>query len=211
VAAAATGKADQRDALKQADGFFARLAALVSIEVLPGRDDPTNLSLPQLPLHPHLFPRVREQSGTFKSVSNPYSCELDGASFLGHSGQPVEDLLRCTDITEPLDALSLCLDGRHLAPTAPDTLPTQPFTEADPFIIDAPPRVLFSGGHARVGHRWRDGDARSADDGAGTMCICVPAFHRQRSIVFVNLRDPRDVRVETFEGEPNSEAPPQVA
>lgn len=75
---------------------------------------------------------------------------------LGHSGQPVKDMQRSMAM-EPLDALEISLRARHLAPTAPDTLPTQPFEDADPFVLEATPHVLFSGGHERAQHRWHGG------------------------------------------------------
>ena len=75
---------------------------------------------------------------------------------LGHSGQPVKDMQRSMAM-EPLDALEMSLRARHLAPTAPDTLPTQPFEDADPFVLEATPHVLFSGGHERAQHRWHGG------------------------------------------------------
>ncbi|CAK9114621.1 DNA polymerase delta subunit 2 (Pol31 polymerase delta subunit) [Durusdinium trenchii] len=101
------------------------------------------------------------------------------------------DLLRCAKL-EPLEALEKCLEARHLAPTAPDTLPTQPFEETDPFVIDAVPHVLFSGGHDKFASKWH-----SSGQG-GTQCICVPAFWKHPAIVLVNLRDPKDLRLEEF-------------
>mmetsp|Transcript_44631 Transcript_44631/g.142246 ORF Transcript_44631/g.142246 Transcript_44631/m.142246 type:complete len:307 (-) Transcript_44631:340-1260(-) len=182
-----------KGALGEADAFFARLAASMRVEVMPGRGDPTSLSLPQLPLHPHLFKQVRE-CRNFRSVTNPYECQLDGVNVLGHSGQPVEDLLRCTQLGSPLEALATCLGVSHLAPTAPDTLETQPFTVGDPFVMGEVPHVLFSGCHERAEHQWQ---ASSRGEG-GTLCVCVPAFCRQPALVLVNLRNPRDVHVQLF-------------
>merc|ERR1712176_1026761 len=110
---------------------------------MPGRNDPTNLSLPQMPLHPHLFHKLKGCCG-FKSVSNPYECRVGNLNILGHAGQPVEDLLRCTRLQMPLEALATCIDALHLAPTAPDTLATQPYLDDDPFVIDTVPHILFS-------------------------------------------------------------------
>merc|ERR1711983_222607 len=123
-------------------------------DVMPGISDPTNYSLPQMPLHPHFFRRVRNAAmpGFFKSVSNPYKCNVDNLSILGHSGQPVEDLLRCTRIRVPLEALKTTLEASHLAPTAPDTLATKPCFNLDPFIMNPVPHVLFSGGHDQEAH-----------------------------------------------------------
>lgn len=180
-------------ALDEADAFLSELGSVLPVDVMPGRHDPTNLSLPQTALHTHLFRQLRGCTGV-KLVGNPYECTMEGLRILGHSGQPVEDLLRCTKLRSPADALELCLEGRHLAPTAPDTLEAQPFQDADPFVIGQAPHILFSGGHARAEQRWRS----CASSNSGTLCLCVPAFHRQLSVVLVSMHNPSDVRVVNF-------------
>merc|ERR1712232_572493 len=42
-------------AVNGADEFLSRLASAVPVHVMPGRSDPTNLTLPQMALHPYLF------------------------------------------------------------------------------------------------------------------------------------------------------------
>jgi DNA polymerase delta subunit 2 len=177
--------------ITEADNMFSQLAEKLSVEVLPGRKDPTNLSMPQMPLHPYLF-RTAKKSTNFKSVSNPYQCNVGELRLMGHSGQPTQDLLRCTSMKSPLEALATSLDACLLAPTAPDTLGTQPFSEDDPFIIEKVPQILFSGGHDQLEFEWR-----SSSNG-GTLCMCVPAFHHKPVVVLVNLADPKDVRVQDF-------------
>jgi len=194
-----------------ADELFHRIAQVIPIDLLPGANDPTNASLPQTPLHPHLFPHAR-RSGKFRSVSNPFECCLDGLRLLGHSGQPVHDLLHCTRLSSPLEALALCLDSLHLAPTAPDTLAAPPFANHDPFVITEAPHVLFSGGHAKEAYRWKPVAAASHSSSignalVGTLCLCVPAFQERAVLALVNMRDPRDVRLLNFD-EPSTCQPP---
>ena len=184
-------------AIAEADTLFARLAAAVPVEVMPGREDPTNPSLPQMPIYRALFQRVQASRGALRFVTNPFARDLEGTSLLGHAGQPLQDLARCTDLASPLDILELCLQARHLAPTAPDTLAAQPFDSFDPFVIDTRPHVFFSGGHSNASVAWR-GAPPSGFAEQGTLCICVPAFHLQRAIVLLNLSDRSDVRVEDF-------------
>lgn len=179
--------------LQEADSMFSQLAEKLAVDVLPGHKDPSNLSLPQMPLHPFFF-KTAQKCSQFKSVSNPYQCTLGDLEISGHSGQPVRDLLRCTSIPGPMQALTTCLDASLLAPTAPDTLVTQSFKEADPFIIEKAPQVLFSGGHDKAEYEMRT----TASGKSGTLCVCVPAFHKQPALILVNLRDPREVLVQNF-------------
>jgi len=179
--------------LEEVDATLVELASKVPVDVLPGRDEPTNLSLPQKSMLPHLFPRAQGCSG-LRLAGNPYEREVGGMRVLGHAGQPVTDILRCSSIAQPVHALTLTLEAMHLAPTAPDTLATQPFVESDPFILDAMPHLIFSGGHSRAAHEWR----ACARGDSGTQCVCVPSFDEHPAVVLINLRDPRDVRVIEF-------------
>ena len=54
------------------------------------------------------------------------------------------------------------LRWRHLAPTAPDTLPAIPLSEADPFILTASPAVFFVGCQPAYGTRLVTGAETSA-------------------------------------------------
>lgn len=185
------GEGGIKAALAQLEDLLASLVAEKAVRILPGKGEPTGAALPQLPFHRCLFRSLRSSNG-LKTASNPCSFSCGGVDVVGHSGQPVEDLLRCTGIGEPLEALQRCLEARHLAPTAPDTLATRPFEDADPFVLETMPHVLFSGCHMSAAHSWR------ASGEGGTQCICVPSFQIQPAIVLVNLADPRDVRVHEF-------------
>lgn len=179
--------------LEEVDATLVELASKVPVDVVPGRNEPTNLSFPQKAMLPHLFPRAQGCSD-LRLAGNPYEREVGGMRILGHAGQPVDDILRCSSMSQPIHALSLTLEAMHLAPTAPDTLATQPFVESDPFVLDTMPHFLFSGGHKQAAHEWR---ACMRGD-TGTQCVCVPSFHDHPAIVLINLRDPRDVRVKEF-------------
>lgn len=88
----------------------------------------------------------------------------------------------------PLDLLHNTLLWRHLAPTAPDTLPCYPFQETDPFVLDdaALPHLLFTGNARSYG-------SRLVADAAGAVrvrLVAVPAFWATGTAVLVNLRSP---------------------
>ena len=73
---------------------------------------------------------------TLKLCTNPHACEIDGAAFLGTSGQPIDDMQRylpADGAADRLDTLCNSLLCRHVAPTAPDTLGCYPYTDTDPF------------------------------------------------------------------------------
>mmetsp|Transcript_41840 Transcript_41840/g.75981 ORF Transcript_41840/g.75981 Transcript_41840/m.75981 type:complete len:604 (-) Transcript_41840:128-1939(-) len=187
----------QATILDDVDAFFATVSAHIPVDVMPGRSEPTNLSMPQMPLLQHFFQRSKGVEN-FKSHSNPYEQRVLLANeaivhILGHSGQPVDDILRCTQGLSPLQALLMCLEARHLAPSAPDTLPAQPFEDVDRFVIDSVPDVFFSGGHDKVEYQFVPHSRESSS--SGTLCVCVPAFHKKPSVVLVNMRNIRVVRV----------------
>ena len=71
--------------------------------------------------------------------------EIAGYTILGTSGQNVEDIMKNSSITDPLEALELILKWSHVAPTCPDTLGCFPYLENDPFVISDLPHVLFAG------------------------------------------------------------------
>jgi len=185
-------KATRLAAVTEADEFYSRLAEILPIELMPSRSDPTNLSLPQRPMNPGLFKRTRQMKD-FKCVTNPFETDIEGLRFLGHGGDPVKDVLRCTHIATAIEALETCLDARHMAPTAPDTLESAPSQSVDPFVIDEVPHVMFSGGHPKAEHKWCS--APGSADGVGTLCVCVPAFSSHPAVVTVGIRDPRNVTV----------------
>jgi hypothetical protein len=88
----------------------------------------------------------------------------------------------------PLDLLHNTLLWRHLAPTAPDTLPCYPFQESDPFVLDdgSLPHLLFTGNARAYGSRLV-GDAAGA---VRVRLVAVPPFWATGTAVLVNLRSP---------------------
>lgn len=56
-----------------------------------------------------------------------------------------------------LQLLSRVLEWGHLAPTAPDTLATYPFSDDDPFVVDTAPHVFFAGNQPKFETRTMTG------------------------------------------------------
>ena len=115
---------------RRLDDFLATLLPTMPITLLPGEDDPANVSLPQQPIHLAMFPRSRNysataessESGWFDSVTNPWDGDVDGWRLMGNGGQPVDDVFKYVEGDERLDMMENLLRWRCGAPTAPDTL-----------------------------------------------------------------------------------------
>jgi DNA polymerase delta subunit 2 len=69
-------------------------------------------------------------------------------SFLGTSGQNVDDVYKYSEREDSLGIMEALLNWGHLVPTAPDTLSSYPFSMDDPFLLDSAPHVLFTGNQA---------------------------------------------------------------
>lgn len=112
------------------DDFLATLLPSLPITLLPGEGDPANVSLPQQPIHPAMFPRSRNycampdttEPGWFHSVTNPWEGDVDGWRLMGNGGQPIDDVFKYVEGDERLDMMENLLRWRCGAPTAPDTL-----------------------------------------------------------------------------------------
>ncbi|KAI9495528.1 DNA polymerase alpha/epsilon subunit B-domain-containing protein [Zychaea mexicana] len=167
--------------LNQFDELLEELCASVPVDIMAGEKDPVNCQLPQQPLHPSLFTKAKENA-TMRSVTNPYWCKMDDVTFLGTSGQNVDDIFKYADSDDPIVMAERCLFWRHIAPSAPDTLWCYPFQDNDPFILDNSPHVYFIGNQRQFEQSTIEGP-----EGQKVRVVLVPAFSETGSIVLVNL------------------------
>ena len=79
-----------------------------------------------------------------------------------------------------VELLETVLKWGHLAPTAPDTLATYPFSESDPFILDAAPHVLFAGNQPEFATKVATGvcTSCSAAPCISMACLCLVHHHQ---------------------------------
>jgi hypothetical protein len=72
--------------------------------------------VPQQPLHPAMFTKTvsRFSSKQLHSCTNPYRFDLNQISFLGTSGQFVEDIRRSTHNDSSIDIMSMTLGAGHI-------------------------------------------------------------------------------------------------
>ncbi len=96
-----------------------------------------------------------------------------------------------------IDALHRTLVYGHVAPTGPDSLPTFPSCEVDPFVLTSRPHVYFAGNCDEFETRLADGRGDAIDEGtaavandagAVTRLVCIPSFALTGDVVLVKLR-----------------------
>lgn len=164
------------------DDIISNWIRSVNVDVMSGEFDPSNFMLPQQPMHHCMFPKCADNCN-FRGVTNPYECRLSDRQIIGTSGQNVDDIMRFSRITDPIEALRSCLVWSHITPTSPDTLPCFPYYERDPFVLSECPHVLFAGNSDEF-----KTDMHIGTQGQRTRLVCVPSFSQTRSVAVVNLR-----------------------
>ncbi|KAF7725532.1 hypothetical protein EC973_009562 [Apophysomyces ossiformis] len=167
--------------LQQLDQLIDELCGTIDVDLMPGPDDPSNNHMPQQPLHPCMFSRSRSYS-TFHSVTNPYWCKVDNITFLGTSGQNLDDIYRYIDGQDRLSMAEQNMSWRHIAPSAPDTLWCYPFQDEDPFLLETSPNVYFIGNQPQFETSMVEGP-----EGQRTRVVLVPSFAETGIVVLINL------------------------
>ena len=109
------------NAVNVLDGILQEFSSGIDVDLMPGENDPANQIMPQQPLHCCLFPKAGKFK-TLKMVPNPYMFEVCGVTFLGTSGQNIEDVMKNSNISDPIEALECLVRWSHLAPTCPGML-----------------------------------------------------------------------------------------
>jgi len=175
-------KAGSIEAVHQLDDLLVQLAGSLNTDLMPGPNDPATAMMPQQPLHKCMFPQASRYP-TMQSVTNPYTCHLGGRRLLATSGQTIQDVMRNTDMTNPLDAMTACLAWGHVAPTCPDTLGCYPYHQNDPFILEHLPDVFVAGNLEEFQKRTVEINGKSI------LLVALPRFSQSKSIVTVNLKD----------------------
>lgn len=199
---------DSTMAAKSCDLLLSQVLGTCPVVVMPGPNDPTNITFPQQPFHSCLLPSsARFNSVTF--ATNPYSFDVDDKIFIGHSGQPVEDVIRQTIVKEDsivdennedskidinnskkeeqriISVLESTLHWGHLCPTAPDTLPCYPYSSDDPFVLKSNelPHVLYSGNMSQYATKLYN----NPNNGHVCRLISIPSFKNTGQVVLCDL------------------------
>ncbi|KAI9718322.1 MAG: hypothetical protein M1828_006724 [Chrysothrix sp. TS-e1954] len=203
----------------QFDAFLFTLLPSIPVTLLPGPSDPANVSMPQQPLHPALFPQSRAYapppnpdltspsqnpkkkkaptSHTFPlhPATNPIFSTLSGHLALVTGGQATSDIAKYVPssmYSSPLDLIEHTLRWRLIAPTAPDTLWSYPFRDHEPFVLEEGrcPHLYVVGNQERFGTRIVEGVA-----GQRVRIVSLPSFRQTGELALVDLED-EDLGVE---------------
>jgi len=167
-------------AILQLDELMAQLAGSVSVDLVPGANDPASGILPQQPLHKCMFPQARAYP-TFQSVTNPYSFNCGGREILVLGGQTVRDVMRNSDLTDPLEIMEKFVRWGHVAPTCPDTLGGFPTQGEDPHCILTLPDIFIAGNQDYT--NWRKLEL----NGKEVLLVSVARFGRSKALVSIPL------------------------
>jgi len=192
--------------IREFDALLAQALSSVPVDLMPGSDDPSSLTLPQQPLHPCLLPQSSRYS-SLSLVTNPNESRVGGLLLLGHSGAPVADIVRQTLPIPSTSGAEMAVEGEgvgsqeaagrhflhalhntlrwgHLAPTGPDSLPFYPFVESDPFVLNpaAMPHVLFAGNAPAFATEMGE-----TLDGHKYRVLAVPSFASTGTVVLLDL------------------------
>ena len=213
----------------QLDSLLSTLLPSIPVTLLPGASDPANVSLPQQPLHPAMFPQSRayaappsltptakpslvtENTYPLHPSTNPSYVTIAGHLCLITSGQPTLDIAKYLPFPTPrysqqIDLLEATLRWRLIAPTAPDTLCCYPYQDRDPFVMEEGkcPHLYIAGNAEEFETRIVEADTGEDDDGRvpSVRCVNVPRFKKNGGVVLVDLEtlDVELVRIGIWEG-----------
>lgn len=199
--------------VKELDQFLSQVCAMgVAVDYIPGLNDATNANWPQMPLHPCLLSNAERfgsgcEPSLFYRCTNPYESNIAERLFLGSDGLNISDIRRftaekqcnktkdelvdCKNMVTALTGLRSTLRFGHIAPTCPSSIPTFPFDNVDPFIIEKLPDVYFAGNCEKFETELvkcsRKTDAPESTI-IVTRLICIPSFFETGQAVLLNLK-----------------------
>ncbi|KAI8984018.1 DNA polymerase alpha/epsilon subunit B-domain-containing protein [Mycotypha africana] len=166
----------------QFDELLEDLCTSIDVDIMAGPTDPAPSHFPQQPMLASLFRNARKLS-SFHTVTNPYWCKIDDVSFLGTSGQNLNDIYRYVNSEDRVKMAESCMFWRHIAPSAPDTLWAYPFIDRDPFILEKTPHVYFIGNQPQF-----EDSLLYGPNGQKVRIVLVPSFEKTGILVLLNLR-----------------------
>lgn len=164
------------------DSFLNILSHYIPVDVMSGIDDNNTIFFPDTPINKVMLPRCKNAlNKTLHLVGNPYMFTLNDLSFIGTSGENINNIRQCSSIRNTLDIMQSTLRWGHLAPSAPNDLRSYPF-DNDPMVIDTIPDVYFVGGQKVFENKIVEVNGRNV------MMISIPEFSSTLSAVIYNTK-----------------------
>ena len=90
--------------VSKADRIFDTLAKLVSIDIVPSMKDLGTIMFPVEKPSMLFFPKCQFNKKV-QACGSPYEVEIDDLKVMGTGGEPIDDIMRCTKLDSPLDAM----------------------------------------------------------------------------------------------------------
>lgn len=126
--------------------FISKIPDYIEVIIIPGNHDAPRKALPQPPIS-DTFLELLQQSRKIYSVGNPSMVSLHGVEVLMYHGRSLDDVVSTVpgvNYTHPEKAMTLFLQGRHLAPVYGGKTPVSP-ENRDYLVIDRIPDVFHAG------------------------------------------------------------------
>ncbi|GMF51394.1 hypothetical protein B5S33_g1409 [[Candida] boidinii] len=200
------------DAMRILDGFLYTLLSSMSITIMPGENDPSEIGLPQQEFHKSFFPQCKQyssqspQSSHFQLVTNPTWLEMDNVRMLGTSGENINDVFKylipniesgeiefedsCCCKNEiiyqsRMKMYETSILWQNIVPTSPDTLWCYPFESEDPFTLTETPHVYFIGNQPSFETKMVELYNKNGDT-IKTRIFSIPVFKETGEIVLLD-------------------------
>ena len=126
--------------------FIEQIPDYIEVIIIPGNHDAPRKALPQPPIS-DIFLELLQESRKIYSVGNPCMLSLHKVEFLMYHGRSLDDIISTVpgiEYTHPEKAMTLLLQGRHLAPVYGGKTPLSPESR-DHLVIERVPDVFHAG------------------------------------------------------------------
>ena len=173
------------------DKFLKLIASYIHVDLINGIEGNDGVYFPQNNNSQFLFldNMVNINAKTLNLVSNPFKFEIysqkikSKKSFLGTSGENINCILQYTDINDPLEAMQKTIEWGHLAPLAPDTLRTYPYSQNEPLLLNKIPDIYFISGNKVLNKKVIDYNKKEI------LLMELPDFSQTCNGVIYNIDD----------------------
>jgi len=126
--------------------FIEQIPDYIEVIIIPGNHDAPRKALPQPPIS-EAFLEPLQESRKIYSIGNPSMLSLHKVEVLMYHGRSLDDIVSTVpgmEYTHPEKAMTLLLQGRHLAPVYGGKTPLSPESR-DHLVIERVPDVFHAG------------------------------------------------------------------